>query len=162
VLGPRLGARLADVRRELRDLPPGTVELAQRRNAITVAGVTLEPGDLVFEAHDEPGYATAADAGYTVAVTTEITSELADEGLAREIVRRIQDMRREAGFELSDRITTWYGGDADVARVMTAHVGYIQGETLSTELIPGDAPGDAHRAEQDLEGTRLTLAVKRN
>ena len=79
----------------------------------------------------------------------------------REIVRRLQDMRREAGFELADRITTWFVGDGDVARVFGSHGEYIRGETLSTEIVAGEPPADAHRAEQDLEGVRVVLAVRR-
>ena len=66
----------------------------------------------------KPGFAAAEEAGYAVAVTTEITPELADEGLARELVRRIQEMRKSAGFEIADRIRLSYDGGADVARVM--------------------------------------------
>ena len=95
-------------------------------------------------------------------MTTSITPELADEGLAREIVRRIQDMRREADFALADRITTWCRGDADIARVMANHGDYIRGETLTTEFQPGEPPADAHSAGFDLEGIRVAIAVRRN
>jgi hypothetical protein len=105
--------------------------------------------------------AAAQEAGYTAAVSTTITPELADEGMGREIVRRLQDMRREAGFDLADRITTWYVGDGDVVRVFGSYGDYIRGETLSTEIVAGDPPADAHRAEQDVEGTRVVLAVRR-
>ena len=71
-------------------------------------------------------------------------------------------MRREAGFDLSDRITAWYSGGANVADVMASYGAYIGGETLSTELIAGEPPADAHREEHDLEGTRVTLGVRRN
>jgi isoleucyl-tRNA synthetase len=97
-----------------------------------------------------------------VAVSTVITPELADEGLAREVVRRIQDMRREAGFELSDRITTWFSGDADLERVMASQGDYVRSETLSTQLLNADAPADAHAAAVDLEGIAVRLGVRRN
>jgi hypothetical protein len=71
-------------------------------------------------------------------------------------------MRREAGFDLADRITTWYQGDADLGRVMQSQGGYIRGETLSTALVAGAPPADAHTAEHDLEGTKATLGVRRN
>ncbi|NUQ56483.1 MAG: isoleucine--tRNA ligase, partial [Dehalococcoidia bacterium] len=130
---------------------------------VSVEGFELEPEDILLETKDREGYAAAAEAGYVVAVTTTITPALADEGLARELVRRIQDMRREAGFELADRITTWYsGGDGEIARVMAAHAAYVQGETLSTTLVADAPPADAHALEHDLEGLRVTLAVKRN
>ena len=163
VLGKKYGAEVAAIRTALAQLPPADVAEAVRRGrTVAVAGHDLEPADILLQAQDTPGFAAASDAGYTVAISTMITPELADEGLAREIVRRLQDMRREAGFALSDRITTWYIGDGDVARVMQSQAEYIQGETLSTQIVAGDPPADAHRAEQDLEGTTVVLAVRRN
>jgi isoleucyl-tRNA synthetase len=163
VLGRKYGSTVAAIRETLATLPPAEVAEAVRRGRnLTVGGHELEPEDILLQAKESQGFAAAQDAGYTVAVTTAITPELADEGLGRELVRRLQDMRREAGFELSDRITTWYVGDGDVARVLGSHGEYIRGETLSTEIVAGEPPGDAHRAEHDLEGTRVVLAVRRN
>jgi isoleucyl-tRNA synthetase len=162
VLGKKYGAEVAAIRAALAQLPAAEVAEAVRRGRpVQVAGHELLPEDILLQAQDTAGFATAAEAGYTVAISTAITPELADEGLAREIVRRLQDMRREAGFDLADRITTWYSGDADVARVIAAQAAYIQGETLSTQLIAGDAPADAHRADHDLEGVQVVLAVRR-
>jgi len=163
VLGKKYGSEVAAIRAGLAVLPPAEVAEAVRRgSSIAVAGKTLEPEDILLQAQDSPGFAAAQDAGYTVAVTTTITPELADEGLARELVRRIQDMRREAGFELADRITTWVSGPGDVARVLASHGDYIRGETLSTELIQGPAPAEASQAEADLEGTKVALGVRKN
>jgi isoleucyl-tRNA synthetase len=163
VLGRKYGAAVATIRARLAELAPAAVAEAVRRGrTLSVAGHELEPEDILLQAVDTTGYAAASESGYTVAVTTAITPGLADEGLARELVRRIQDMRREAGFDLADRITTWYQGDGDLARVMAAHGAYIGGETLSTELLPGEPAAGAHREEQDLEGTKVVLAVRRN
>jgi len=163
VLGKKYGAEVAAIRAGLAALDPSEVAEAVRRGrGVTVAGKELEAEDILLQAQDSEGFAAAQDAGYTVAISTAITPELADEGLAREIVRRLQDLRRDAGFELSDRITTWYAGDADVTRVMASQGEYIRGETLSTDLIAGDAPDDSYRSEQDLEGTRVKLGVRRN
>ena len=107
------------------------------------------------------GYAIGFDDTTVVAVATAISPELADEGLARELVRRIQDMRREAGFDLADRITTWVLGDGDVARVLASQGDYIRAETLSTELLAGEPPAGTHHAEQDLEGTKVSIGVRR-
>jgi isoleucyl-tRNA synthetase len=126
-----------------------------------VGGFELEPEDILLEARDSEGLATAVEGGQAVAVSTTLTPELEDEGLARELVRRIQDMRREAGFDLSDRITTWFSGSAAIARVFGTHGAYIAAETLSTSLVDGTPPSDAHTAEHDLEGVRVTLAVQR-
>ena len=111
---------------------------------------------------DRDGFAAVVEGGHAVAVSTVITPDLEAEGLAREVVRRLQDMRREAGFDLSDRITTWYAGSPAVDEVMVSHGGYIGAETLSTELVPGEPPAYAHREEHDLEGTKVTLGVRRN
>jgi isoleucyl-tRNA synthetase len=163
VLGRKYGPAVVAIREGLAAMAPAEVAEAVRRGRnLAVGGHELEPEDILLQAKESDGYAAAQDAGYTVAVTTAITPALADEGLGREIVRRLQDMRREAGFELSDRITTWYVGDGDVARVFGSHGDYIRGETLSTEIVAGNPPVDAHRAEHDLEGVRVVLAVRRN
>jgi isoleucyl-tRNA synthetase len=163
VLGKKYGAEVAAIRGGLAALAPAEVAEAVRRGRnVAVAGKELEPEDILLQAQDAAGFAAAQEAGYTVAVTTAITPELADEGLARELVRRIQDMRREAGFELSDRITTFVQGDAEVARVLASHGDYIRGETLSTELVEGPAAAGVHTVEQDLEGTRVALGVRKN
>jgi len=163
VLGRKYGAGVAAIRTALGAMDPATVAEAVRRGrSVEAGGQTLEPEDILLEATDADGYAAAVEAGYAVAVTTIITADLADEGLAREIVRRIQDLRRESGFDLADRITTWVSGDADVARVVAAHGDYIRAETLSTDLHDGDAPPGVPSASHSLEGTPLSLAVRRN
>ena len=163
VLGKKYGAEVAAIRAGLAALAPAEVAEAVRRSRnVTVAGKELEPEDILLQAQDTEGFAAAQEAGYTVAVSTTITAELADEGLARELVRRIQDMRREAGFELADRITTWVAGDADVTRVVASHGEYIRGETLTTELVGGEPPAGVFRAEPDFEGTKVVLGVRKN
>ncbi len=162
VLGKKYGAEVAAIRSGLSAVAPSEVAEAVRRGrSVTVAGKDLEPEDILLQAQDAEGFAAAQEAGYTVAVTTAITPELADEGLARELVRRIQDMRREAGFDLADRITTWVLGDGDVARVLDSQGEYIRAETLSTELLAGEPPAGTHHAEQDLEGTKVSIGVRR-
>jgi isoleucyl-tRNA synthetase len=162
VLGKKYGAEVASIRAALGALAPMEVAEAVRRGRnVTVAGKELEPEDILLKAQDVEGFAAAQDVGYTVAVTTAITPELADEGLARELVRRLQDMRREAGFALSDRITTWINGDAEVARVLAAHGDYICNETLTTELLQSPPPPEADSLEVDLEGTKARLGVRK-
>jgi isoleucyl-tRNA synthetase len=105
----------------------------------------------------KPGYAVAEEAGYAVAITTEITPELADEGLARELVRRIQEMRKTAGFDISDRIRLHHAGDPEVARVLGAWRDYVSQETLADAIEPGAAAG--HSEEHDIDGRKVTLTV---
>ena len=161
-LGPRLGGELAAVRSALGALDPAEVAAAVRAgNAVTVAGHDLAAEDFLLEMREREGFAAASEAGYTVAVDTTITPELADEGIARELVRRIQDLRREADFALSDRITTWYEGDDAITRVLATHGDYVRAETLTNDLVAGEPPDDAQRAEFEVEGSGVVIGVRR-
>jgi len=162
LLGRKYGPQLAVIRKELAALSPSSVASAVLDGrGVQVAGFALEPDEILLQVNDTPGYATASEAGYTVAITTTITPELAAEGTAREVVRRIQEMRREAGFDLADRITTWYQADTDLATVIETYADYIKAETLSLELIAGEPGEGAHRAEQDIDGVKVVLGVRR-
>jgi isoleucyl-tRNA synthetase len=103
----------------------------------------------------------AEDAGSGVALETAVTPELADEGLARELVRRLQTMRKNAGFDIADRIATYYQGSEDLCRIMKEHADYVRQETLSRELVAGSPPAGAHAEEQKIAGQAITLAVER-
>ena len=117
-----------------------------------------DDGDTVVSAG---GYSAALDSGYMVAVDARITAELADEGMAREFAHRIQNLRKNARFEITDRIVTYYDGPDDVARVMSVHGDYIKQETLSDELL-APVPDDADKSETaQIEGMEVTLGVRR-
>ncbi len=162
VLGPRLGREVGAVRSALAALDAGEVAAAVRSGQnVTVAGHDLAPDDFLVEMRESEGYAVASEAGYTVAIATAVTPELADEGVARELVRHIQDLRREADFELSDRITTWCAGDETVARVLAAHGDYVKGETLSVELFTEPPPADAQQTAFTLDGVEVVVGVRR-
>ncbi|HMC54614.1 MAG TPA: DUF5915 domain-containing protein, partial [Gemmatimonadaceae bacterium] len=102
-------------------------------------------------------------AGFVTAVDPTVTEELRLEGLAREIISRVQRMRKEAGLSVSDRIRLMIGGDPDIAAAVAAHRAWIAGEVLATELL--DTPGifQDSLAEQavDLEGVAARIALTR-
>jgi isoleucyl-tRNA synthetase len=170
VLGPKYGGDVGKIRQALAAQDPAAVAaaIAQGRS-IAAAGYQLEPGELLVTTVEREGFASAQEAGYIVVVDTELTPELRDEGLAREIVHRIQNLRRDAGFDISDRITTYWQGDGDpsagsgqaLRRVLAQHAAYVQGETLSLSLVEGAPPADAHRSEQNVDGHAVVLAVQR-
>jgi isoleucyl-tRNA synthetase len=118
------------------------------------------PKDLLAQLGEHDALADD-EAGYAVAVNGEVTPELADEGLARELVHRIQNARRAAGFDISDHITTYLAGPERLARVLARHGDYVRQETLSEELIEGAAPDGAHVEEGKLDGATVTLGVVR-
>ena len=107
-------------------------------------------------------YTASLEAGYLVAVNGEITPELAEEGLARELVHRIQGLRRGANFEVTDHIETWYDGPEELAKVLRGHLSaYIREETLSDLLEAGQPPEGAKSEIAKIEGQEITLAVRR-
>jgi isoleucyl-tRNA synthetase len=108
-----------------------------------------------------PDISVAEEAGSGVALETVVTPDLADEGLAREIVHRLQTMRRNAGFDIADYITTHYQGDAEIARVLRRFEDYVRQETLSRELVEGPPPPDAYVEEHKISGKSVRLAVQR-
>ena len=162
LLGPKYGGALREIEEALRGLDAASVAQAVGEGTLVEAGgFTLEPAELLVNAVDKEGYRTAMESGYAVTVPTEIGAELLDEGLAREIVHRLQTMRRNAGFDIADRIVTYYQDDPDIRRVITGFGDYIRQETLSIDLLAEEPPAGAHREEQTIDGHRVWLAVKR-
>ena len=107
-------------------------------------------------------YTASLEAGYMVAVNGEITPELAEEGLAREVVHRIQGLRRAANFEVTDHIETWYDAPDELAQVMRGNFSdYISEETLSELLEAGPPPEGAKSETAKIEGQEITLSVRR-
>jgi isoleucyl-tRNA synthetase len=124
--------------------------------------VQLLPEEVEVRLRGREGYAVAEEKGLVVAVDVTLTPELEREGLARDLVRRIQTMRKEADFQLDDRIVTYYDVGEELNAVVAEWAAYIQAETLSLELVPGPLPGDLDRQESfKLEGHPLTLGVKK-
>jgi isoleucyl-tRNA synthetase len=121
--------------------------------------VELAPEDILVQSEPTPGLAVAADRLATVAVDTHLTAELRAEGLAREVVRRVQAMRKEAGFNLDDRIRTTYAASGELAEVIAAWAGYLCAETLTVELFAGEPPEDAFVQDHTVEGAAVRLGV---
>ena len=107
------------------------------------------------------GFALAVEGDITVAVSTEIPPELAGEGMAREIVHRLQTMRKSAGFEIADYIVTYYEGDDYVRKVMQDFSDYIKQETLSRQLIESGPEAGAFAENVKLGGHAMKLGVKK-
>jgi isoleucyl-tRNA synthetase len=118
------------------------------------------PDDLLAAAGE--GHALAVDdAGYAVAIDTRLTNDLRDEGLARELVHRIQNLRKAAGLEISDRIVTHHSGWDHVRDVFAAHGAYIREETLSADVVEGPPPEGVTTESTKIDGHEVTLAVTR-
>jgi isoleucyl-tRNA synthetase len=124
--------------------------------------LALQPDEVLVESSSPEGYAVAEGGGVLVALDTTLTPELRREGLARELVRNIQDARKSAGFAIADRIAVALGGasdDAELAETLRAWGDYIRSETLADDLALGAAPAGAHTEALDLDGRALTVSV---
>ncbi|MSP12541.1 MAG: isoleucine--tRNA ligase [Chloroflexi bacterium] len=166
LLGPKLGKLFPKVRAALSAADPAAIaRQVQAGQPVTlqVEGetVTLAPAEVLVNTEPAAGLAVATDKGTTVAVDTVITAELRQEGLAREIVRRIQTMRKEAGFNVEDRITVYYVASGELAQTFADWGDYIRAETLATALLAQQPPAEAHTENQKVEGFDLMLGVKR-
>ena len=171
VLGPRFGKDFPKVRAALTALDPaGVAAQVEAGEPVTFSvelstgetEITLAPEEILVETRPAEGLAVASDKAVTVAVDTEITPELKAEGLAREIVRRVQAQRKNAGFEISDRITAWYTAPPELAAVFETWGDYIRAETLTTELHAQTPPADAFTETHKIEGAEVIIGLKRN
>ncbi len=124
--------------------------LTEGKLQVTVEGETLDilADEVEVQADAKEGYAVASDGAYLAALVTELTPELVAEGLAREFVRRIQDMRKAADFDVSDRIKIFLTASDEIRAAVDAHREYISGETLSVEINFTEAPANAVNTEQ--------------
>ncbi|MCE2470199.1 MAG: isoleucine--tRNA ligase, partial [Dehalococcoidia bacterium] len=132
--------------------------------AATIGGLTLSAEELLVSVEDPPGMAVASEegGGLAVAVDTELTDALRAEGFARELVHRVQNMRRDAGFDIADRIVTYVdGADAGTLAILEAHGAYLRQETLSVRVAAAPPPGGAHAERHAIEDTELTIGVTR-
>jgi isoleucyl-tRNA synthetase len=163
VLGPKYGKQVGAIRSALDALDAGVVAAQVRAgNSIVVGDFILDPDDVLVDVEEREGFAVSIDTswGLMVGLDTDLTPELEAEGMAREIVHRVQNVRKAAGLEIEDRIVMYVGGDsAAVADALATHDDYVRQETLSVQVLLGAQPQDAYVEEQDIQGIQLTLAV---
>ena len=170
-LGKVYGARMKEIAAAFGSLDQATITAIQNAetagNAYTLAlpggEVVLNPGDYQISSEDMPGWLVASEGALTIALDVEFTDALRREGVARELVNRIQNLRKTAGFEVTDRIDTVIYADApEIAPALAAFGEWIGSQTLSRSvtLAPAaEAPADAREVEWT-EGT-IQIAVKR-
>jgi isoleucyl-tRNA synthetase len=109
-----------------------------------------------------PDYSVTNDARYWVAISTELTPELIAEGVSRELVRHLQNMRRNAKFDITDHIITYYQTKEPlIKQVINTFADYIKQETLSQELIDGLLPDRAHGEKHRISNSEVSLAIKK-
>jgi isoleucyl-tRNA synthetase len=168
-LGARFGKQTPRIAEAVRALDSERLAAFRGGKGLSVAvdgqEIALEPDDLEVVQQARGAFAVASEGPYTAALDPALTPELRAEGLARELVNRVQRLRKDAGLEVSDRIELAVSGGADVRNAVQAHRDFIRGETLAIELSVGDVPppdGDFSAVrEVDLDGVTATLGLNR-
>jgi isoleucyl-tRNA synthetase len=167
-LGPKLGARMKDVLAALSRMSPSTLaEKFQAGQALEVVlpegPVTLEPVDIFVHWRAAEGWAGVADRATQIAIDARITEELAQEGMAREVVRHVQELRKTANLEPEDRIELYLQTEsARLRQAITTHQQYICNETLAVHLTAQPIKGpNVHRATVKVDGQPLTIELRK-
>ena len=164
-LGPKYGKILNDIRTALAGLD-GNKAMDELNNSgvlkLNVAGqdIELTKEDLLIEMTQMEGFVANSDKGITVVMDTNLTDELIEEGFVREIVSKLQTMRKDAGFEVMDRITVTVEGNDKIAALMENNATQIGNVCLADSIVAGKADGFVK--EWDINGEKVTLGVKKN
>ena len=164
-LGPKFGGRTPAVAKRIGALDAEALATLRGGEPVTVdldgTELEIEPGDVRILEEAKGDLTVQAEAGYVVGLDTSLTPQLIDEGLAREIVNRVQRLRREAGLEVSDRIRLSVDGSSRIRKVVEEYGAGIGRETLAVAVIPGSgqSPEGAHVGRFDIDGNEVTVAL---
>jgi isoleucyl-tRNA synthetase len=128
---------------------------------VTVDKEDLEilPDEIEVRAEARSGLEVASEGAYLAALKTDLTPELVREGLAREFVRRVQDLRKQADFDIADRIYTYISASENLAQAIEEHRDYIMGETLTLEMRSGDPLPEASTGEFEFDGEQAKVGL---
>ncbi|MEX2571578.1 MAG: isoleucine--tRNA ligase [Gemmatimonadota bacterium] len=167
-LGARFGKMTPKVAEAIRGLDSDRLAAFRRGEAVSVAvdgeALPVEEGDLEILQEATGEFVVEADAGYTVALDATVTPELRAEGMARELVSRVQRLRKESGFDVADRIRLGVTAAPELREAFATHRDFIMGETLAIELdvLEGldETPYDTTRAI-DLDGDDVVVGLTR-
>ncbi|MDO5136404.1 MAG: isoleucine--tRNA ligase [Eubacteriales bacterium] len=163
-VGPKYGKLLGGIRKALGEIN-GTEAMKELRSAgvltLDIDGnkVELAEEDLLIETAQTEGYVTEADGDIAVVLDTNLTPELIEEGFVREIISKIQTMRKEAGFEVMDKISVFVKDNDKIAGIMTDHEEEIRAEVLAQELVTGQAEG--YVKEWNINKEKVTMGVRK-
>jgi isoleucyl-tRNA synthetase len=162
-LGPRFGKKMPQVAAAVAALDPAHVAAVLAEGgeigiAIDGADHSLGPDDITLALQPLDGYEVEAEAGHAVALQLELDDELRREGLAREIVHAVQNARKDAGLEITDRIALTLAGDPDLLAAAQTHQDYLANEVLATSVSYADSPNGV---VAKIDGRDLSITVTR-
>ena len=163
-LGPKFGKSVQPVAARIRELTPAEIAALERDGRLEVeaggASRTIGREDVDIVREDVQGWLVESDGALTVALDTTLDDALVAEGVAREFVNRVQNMRKDAGFAVTDRIALYVDAPAPVGSMLEAMRGYIQAETLAVEFSPAFREGE-YASAVELDGVTVRAGIER-
>ncbi|MBI4220705.1 MAG: class I tRNA ligase family protein, partial [Chloroflexi bacterium] len=162
-LGPKYGRQVQAIRQGLENTNPGAVAAAvEAGRKVNVAGFELLPEEILVDRIAAEGYAVATGDGYVAGVSLAITPELRAEGIARDIVHLVQNLRRDAGLEIADRIALTVDAPSEVIEALRSNETYVREEVLAEEVTWGAAPAGASTASHEVEGHSVEIGITKD
>jgi len=165
-LGQKYGSRFPSIREAILALPAD--DAAARLLAGESIGVDLQgeilaisPDEVEVRIEPHPGLSAVADGAYLTALSTELTPDLKQEGLAREFVRRVQDFRKQLDLQIDDRIEVTYSASPALAQAIESFSDYVKNETLAELLVAVDRLPEGGEFEDEFDGQRVGLLIVR-
>ncbi|MBQ2973252.1 MAG: class I tRNA ligase family protein, partial [Clostridia bacterium] len=164
-LGPKYGKLLGAIREKLASLDGSAAKKElDEKGAITFtagdAEISLAAEDLLIETVQKEGYHAESGNGVTVVLDTNLTPELIEEGFVRELISKIQTMRKDAGFEVMDTIKIFVSGNEKIEAIFASNAGDIKHDVLATDIIA--SAGGSYTKDWDINGEKVTLGVEKN
>lgn len=163
-VGPKYGRLLGKIKQALSEVDGNTAmdelnEKGQLTFDFDGETVELTKDDLLIEIAQTEGFESGNDGDITVVLDTNLTPELVEEGFMREIISKIQTMRKEAGFEVMDKITVYSDGNDKIAELISKNEDTVKNDVLATEIVTGKIEG--YSKEWNINGENVTFGVKR-
>ena len=165
-LGQKYGSLYPQIRKEIFALNAEKTALqllAGEAFEVNVDGnqVQILPEEVEVRLQAREGYSVASEGAYMAALVTDLTPELAAEGLAREFVRRVQDARKAADLDIADRIRLYFTATVPLQSAVEGYKEYIMTETLTTEMVNGDPPDGLFTAEDSFDGEKVLIGIQK-
>ena len=162
-LGKRYGKDTPQAAAAVARLTADELRALERGEPVRAGEWEFRPEDVTVTREVASDWLVQADGPYVVALDPQLTEDLVQEGLAREVVNRVQRLRKEAGYEYTTRIELSVAGADDILAATAAFQGFVEGETLARRTVLGGVLDDADvRRDVDIEGRRVTLALRRH
>jgi isoleucyl-tRNA synthetase len=162
IIGPKFGKQVNAVAKRIKEMSSAEILGLEKTGTFSteVAGnpVTVVKEDVSVSAQSIEGWLVDSQAGLTVALDTTLTPELLNEGLAREFVNRVQNMRKDAGLAVTDRIRIQFDAPPRIADAVQRMSAYVMSETLATELVAG-VNGAEHRSKCEIDGESGEIGI---